>query len=117
MKLLKIVEDVCKRDSEVSNSPLIWRNIEKIICPCGRKVEKTSPNEAFYMKVIGIHVAMSFCSNVECLIYRSNSNQIIVVQRIVVAKPNNNDKLAPKDFCPKTTSKLLLVEASYYIEN
>ena len=25
--------------------------------------------------------------------------------------------LTPKGYCPKTTSKLLLVEASYYIEN
>ena len=92
-KLLKTMGDVCEREGDVSDMPLIRRSSGKIIRPFGRKVEKTYPNEASYRKVIAIYEATSSCPNVELLLHRRDLDRTIVVQRAVVAKPNNIDEL------------------------
>ena len=45
------------------------------------------------MRVVAIYEVTSSCPNVECLLHRRDSDRTIVVQRAVVAKPNNNDEL------------------------
>ena len=92
-KLLKTMAFVCKSENEVFDMPLIRRASGKIVHPRGRKVENTYPNDHFFRKVIAIYEAMISCPNIERLLHRRDIDRAIVVQRAVVAKPNNLDEL------------------------